>query len=135
MALLYSIIAGRDPLDSTTAELPGPVAPAEGERSAACASGCRRELIEAEGIEPGVRGGGRAGDRTRRGARAPRSATCSLPRSVEYGIAVLLPDRARARLRPTSRATTASATGRESRTTSYQRDGRADARRRASATR
>ena len=41
VALLYSIIAGRDPNDSTTAELPEPVRLPEGTRSPASGSACR----------------------------------------------------------------------------------------------
>ena len=42
VALLYSIIAGRDPRDSTTAELPEPSCSRRTTRSTGCASACRR---------------------------------------------------------------------------------------------
>jgi aspartyl-tRNA(Asn)/glutamyl-tRNA(Gln) amidotransferase subunit A len=85
VALLYSIVAGRDRHDSTTAELPEPVALPEGESLAGIRIGVPTELNEAEGIEPGV-------------GEAVRSALalaeelgaevdeCSLPRSVRYGL-------------------------------------------------
>ena len=41
-ALLYSVIAGRDPRDTTTVELPAPVEIPEAAISPACASACRR---------------------------------------------------------------------------------------------
>jgi len=85
VALLYSIIAGRDPRDSTTAELPEPVRLPEGDSLAGVRIGVPTELNEAEGIEPGVR------DLVRRaldlaadlGAEVEE---CSLPRSVRYGL-------------------------------------------------
>src|SRR5215213_5444765 len=54
-ALLYRIIAGRDPCDSTTVELPEPVRIPEAEDLRGVRIGVPRELNEAEGIEPGVR--------------------------------------------------------------------------------
>ena len=41
-ALLHRIVAGRDPLDSTTVELPEPIELPEAEDLRACASACRR---------------------------------------------------------------------------------------------
>ena len=92
-ALLYGIIAGHDPCDSTTVEVP-PVELPSAEDLRGVRVGVPKELNEAEGIEPGVT------DAVRRaidlcselGAEVEE---CSLPRSVEYGLAVLLPDRAR----------------------------------------
>jgi aspartyl-tRNA(Asn)/glutamyl-tRNA(Gln) amidotransferase subunit A len=54
-ALLYRIIAGRDPADSTTVELPEPVAIPEADTLRGVRIGVPRELNEAEGIEPGVK--------------------------------------------------------------------------------
>ncbi len=54
-ALLYRIIAGRDPCDSTTVELPEPVAIPEATDLAGLRVGVPRQLNEAEGIEPGVK--------------------------------------------------------------------------------
>src|SRR5262245_43760276 len=59
-ALLYSIIAGRDPADSTTVELPEPVVVPDAEDLKGLRIGVPRELNEAEGIESGVRDAVRA---------------------------------------------------------------------------
>src|SRR5205807_843372 len=54
-ALLYRTIAGRDPADTTTVDLPAPVEiPAAGDLRG-LRVGIPRELNEAEGIEPGVK--------------------------------------------------------------------------------
>jgi aspartyl-tRNA(Asn)/glutamyl-tRNA(Gln) amidotransferase subunit A len=84
-ALLYRIVAGRDPCDSTTVELPHPVEIPEREDLDGVRIGVPTELNEAEGIEPGV------SEAVRRaidlaaelGAELEE---CSLPRSVEYGM-------------------------------------------------
>jgi aspartyl-tRNA(Asn)/glutamyl-tRNA(Gln) amidotransferase subunit A len=84
-ALLYGIIAGRDACDSTTVDVP-PVELPTAEDLQGIRVGVPNELNEAEGIEPGVR------DAVRRaidlctdlGAEVEE---CSLPRSVEYGLA------------------------------------------------
>ncbi len=83
-ALLYGVIAGRDPLDSTTAEVP-PVEIPEAEDLAGVRIGVPPELNDAEGIEPGVR---EAVDRTIQLCRELGAETTevSLPRSVEYGV-------------------------------------------------
>jgi aspartyl-tRNA(Asn)/glutamyl-tRNA(Gln) amidotransferase subunit A len=84
-ALLYSLIAGRDECDSTTVEVPEVVLP-EGEDLSGLRIGVPREMNEADGIEPGV------------GALVHKAIElaeelgadveeCSLPRSVEYGLA------------------------------------------------
>src|SRR5207237_2368878 len=52
-ALLYRIIAGRDPCDSTTVELPSAVELPEVEDLNGLRIGVPKELNEAEGIEPG----------------------------------------------------------------------------------
>ncbi len=85
-ALLYSIIAGRDPLDSTTVELPAPVELPTGEDLRGVRIGIPTELNEAEGIEPGVT------DRVREAIALAEElgaeiGEVSLPRSVEYGLA------------------------------------------------
>jgi aspartyl-tRNA(Asn)/glutamyl-tRNA(Gln) amidotransferase subunit A len=84
-ALLYRIVAGKDPCDSTTVELPEPVRVPEAEDLKGLRVGIPRELNEAEGIEPGV-------------TEAVNSAIAlaetlgadveeaSLPRSVDYGL-------------------------------------------------
>jgi aspartyl-tRNA(Asn)/glutamyl-tRNA(Gln) amidotransferase subunit A len=85
-ALLYRIISGRDPADSTTIELPAAVELPENERLDGLRVGVPTELNEHPGIEPGVR------EATRRaidtldelGASVDE---CSLPRSVDYGLA------------------------------------------------
>src|SRR5262249_27656415 len=83
---LYSVIAGRDPADSTTVDVPPTAIP---ERDATDLKGLRIgvpvEMRDAAGIEPGVADGV---------ARAVALAEelgaevgeCSLPRSVEYGL-------------------------------------------------
>src|SRR6187455_408026 len=55
VALLYSIIAGRDPLDSTTAELPEPVALPEGDSLAGVRLAVPMQVAGLDAIEPGVR--------------------------------------------------------------------------------
>ena len=52
-ARLYSIIAGRDPADSTTVDVPAVELP-ESESLAGLRIGVPKEMNEAEGIEPGV---------------------------------------------------------------------------------
>src|SRR5215208_1006331 len=85
-ALLYRIIAGRDPCDSTTVELPEPVRVPDAEDLRGIRIGVPRELNDAEGIEPGVRDAVRRAIElaTELGAEVEE---CSLPRSVEYGLA------------------------------------------------
>src|SRR3954462_3127671 len=84
-AYLYSIIAGRDACDSTTVDVP-PVELPEAEDLRGLRIGVPKELNHAEGIEPGVAEAvRRAIDRcTELGAEVEE---CSLPRSVEYGLA------------------------------------------------
>ena len=85
-ARLYSLIAGRDPLDTTTVELPVPVEIPSGEDLRGLRIGVPTELNEAEGIEPGVSAlVTRAIELAQElGAEVGE---CSLPRSVEYGLA------------------------------------------------
>ena len=84
-ALLYRIIASRDPCDTTTVDLPEPVAIPDAEELRGLRVGVPRELNEAEGIEPGVSAAvNRAIELARElGAEV---AECELPRSVEYGL-------------------------------------------------
>ena len=56
VALLYSIIAGRDPRDSSSVELPEPVELPEGDSLEGVRVGVPRQLGELDAIEPGVRG-------------------------------------------------------------------------------
>jgi aspartyl-tRNA(Asn)/glutamyl-tRNA(Gln) amidotransferase subunit A len=83
-ALLYRVIAGRDPCDSTTVDVP-PVEIPEAEDLRGVRIGVPREMNEAEGIEPGVAAAVRAAiDHAQElGAEVEE---CSLPRSVEYGL-------------------------------------------------
>jgi aspartyl-tRNA(Asn)/glutamyl-tRNA(Gln) amidotransferase subunit A len=85
-ALLYRIVAGRDPCDTTTVELPNPIEIPEREDLKGVRVGVPRELNEAEGIEPGVRA---AVERTIELCRelGAEVGETSLPRSVEYGLA------------------------------------------------
>src|SRR5436305_302890 len=85
-ARLYELVAGRDPCDSTTVELPQPVAIPGAEDLRGVRIGVPKELNEAEGIEPGV------ADAVGRAVRLAEELgaevdECSLPRSVEYGLA------------------------------------------------
>jgi aspartyl-tRNA(Asn)/glutamyl-tRNA(Gln) amidotransferase subunit A len=84
-AFLYSVIAGRDPCDTTTVELPHPVELPEAEDLRGLRVGVPKELNEAEGIERGVSEAvNRAIELCRQlGAEVGE---CDLPRSVEYGL-------------------------------------------------
>jgi aspartyl-tRNA(Asn)/glutamyl-tRNA(Gln) amidotransferase subunit A len=84
-ALLYRTIAGRDPCDSTTVELPQPVELPEAEDLKGLRIGVPKELNEAEGIESGVTEQVNAAlERARElGAEVEE---CSLPRSVDFGL-------------------------------------------------
>ena len=85
VALLYSIVAGRDPHDSTTAELPEPVQLPESDSLAGVRLGVPVELNEAEGVERGVREtvAEAIGLAEELGAEVEE---CSLPLSVRYGL-------------------------------------------------
>ncbi len=84
-ALLYSIIAGRDPMDSTTVELPEPVRLPDAEDLKGLRIGVPRELNEAEGIEPGVAAAVRAAVELAASLGA-EVGECELPHSVQYGL-------------------------------------------------
>jgi len=85
-AYLYSIIAGRDACDTTTVELPHPVELPEAVDLKGVRIGVPKELNESHGIEPGVAAAVQAAIATLEelGAEVQE---CSLPLSVEYGMA------------------------------------------------
>jgi aspartyl-tRNA(Asn)/glutamyl-tRNA(Gln) amidotransferase subunit A len=85
-AYLYSIIAGRDVCDTTTVELPQPVELPETEQLRGLRVGVPQELNEAEGIEPGVAAAVQAAIAKLEELGA-EVGECSLPLSVEYGMA------------------------------------------------
>jgi len=85
-AYLYSVIARRDPRDSTTVDLPHAVELPEGGDLKGVRIGVPTELNEAEGIEPGVAAAVRAAIELCESLGA-EVAECSLPLSVEYGMA------------------------------------------------
>jgi aspartyl-tRNA(Asn)/glutamyl-tRNA(Gln) amidotransferase subunit A len=84
-AFLYGVISGRDENDTTTVDVPSVVLPTDSDLHGV-RIGVPRELNEAEGIEPGVRAAVHAAiDRAvELGAEVGE---CSLPRSVDYGLA------------------------------------------------
>jgi aspartyl-tRNA(Asn)/glutamyl-tRNA(Gln) amidotransferase subunit A len=84
-ALLYRVVAGRDPEDTTTVELPQPVEIPEREDLNGIRVGVPRELNEAEGIEPGVKEVVQRTIELCRELGAEVEET-SLPRSVDYGM-------------------------------------------------
>jgi aspartyl-tRNA(Asn)/glutamyl-tRNA(Gln) amidotransferase subunit A len=84
-ALLYRIIAGRDPLDSTTVDLPEPVELPEAEDLKGLRVGVPKELNEAEGIEAGVTAAVQSAIELCRELGAEVGET-TLPRSVEFGM-------------------------------------------------
>jgi aspartyl-tRNA(Asn)/glutamyl-tRNA(Gln) amidotransferase subunit A len=83
-AFLYSVIAGRDPCDSTTVDVP-PVEVPTAEDLGGVRVGVPVEMRDLAGVEPGVRDTvARAIDLCRElGAEVDE---CSLPRSVDYGL-------------------------------------------------
>src|SRR6267378_8249760 len=84
-AVLYAIIAGRDENDSTTVDVPTVELPAA-EDLKGLRIGVPKEMNEAEGIEPGVTAAVRAAIELAESLGA-EVGECSLPRSVEYGVA------------------------------------------------
>jgi aspartyl-tRNA(Asn)/glutamyl-tRNA(Gln) amidotransferase subunit A len=84
-ALLYRIVAGRDPCDTTTVDLSEPVQIPEAADLRGLRVGIPRELNEAEGIEPGVKAAVEAAIDLCRELGA-EIGECELPRSVEYGM-------------------------------------------------
>jgi aspartyl-tRNA(Asn)/glutamyl-tRNA(Gln) amidotransferase subunit A len=83
-AFLYSVIAGRDPCDSTTVESPEVVLPT-GDDLKGLRVGVPRELNEHEAIEPGVRKAVEHAIELCRQLGA-EVGECSLPRSVDFGL-------------------------------------------------
>jgi len=84
-ALLYSVIAGRDENDLTTVDVPEVELPAAQDLKGVRV-GVPRELNDAEGIEPGVREAVQAAIAVAESLGAEID-ECSLPRSVEFGLA------------------------------------------------
>ena len=84
-AFLYSIISGRDDSDSTTVDVPTVELPTAGDLKG-LRIGVPKEMNGVDGIEPGVSA---AVDRTLELAESlgARVEECSLPRSVDYGVA------------------------------------------------
>jgi aspartyl-tRNA(Asn)/glutamyl-tRNA(Gln) amidotransferase subunit A len=84
-AFLYSVIAGRDPSDSTTVELPEPIRIPERVDLKGVRIGVPTEFTEHEAIQPGVR------DRVHEAIEHARAlgaeiGECSLPLSLDYGM-------------------------------------------------
>jgi len=84
-ALLYSILAGRDPCDTTTVELPHAVRLPERTDLNGVRIGVPTEFTEHEAIEPGVR------ERVQESVELCRElgadvGECSLPLALEYGV-------------------------------------------------
>ena len=84
-AFLYSVIAGRDDDDLTTVESPPVELPAADDLKGV-RIGVPKEMNEADGIEPGVASAVRAAIELAESLGA-EVGECSLPRSVEYGVA------------------------------------------------
>ena len=85
VALLYRVIAGRDPADSTTVELPEPVELPTAERLEGLRIGVPRQAVALEAIEPGVRSAfeGALALADELGADVGE---CDLPLSFDYGL-------------------------------------------------
>ena len=85
VALLYSIIAGRDSNDSTTVELPEPVQLPDAERLDGLRIGVPTQIETLDAIEPGVRS---AFERSLELARELGAdvGECDLPTSYRYGM-------------------------------------------------
>ena len=85
VALLYSIIAGRDPLDSTTAELPEPVALPESDSLDGVRIAVPKQVAALDAIEPGVRASFE-GALERARELGGEVGECDLPLSYRYGM-------------------------------------------------
>jgi aspartyl-tRNA(Asn)/glutamyl-tRNA(Gln) amidotransferase subunit A len=85
VALLYSIIAGRDLADSTTVELPQPVRMPDEERLDGLRIGIPRQLEALTAIEPGVRTAFESAIARARELGA-EVGECDLPLSFDYGL-------------------------------------------------
>jgi aspartyl-tRNA(Asn)/glutamyl-tRNA(Gln) amidotransferase subunit A len=84
-ARLYSVIAGQDPCDSTTVDLPEPVEVPSAEDLKGIRLGVPKELNETEGIEPGVTSRVREAIALAEDLGA-EVGEVRLPRSVDYGL-------------------------------------------------
>jgi aspartyl-tRNA(Asn)/glutamyl-tRNA(Gln) amidotransferase subunit A len=85
VALLYSIIAGRDANDSTTVELPEAVELPVADSLAGLRIGIPSQIWALEAIEPGVRASFEAAIETARSLGA-EVGECELPLSYDYGM-------------------------------------------------
>ena len=85
VALLTSIIAGRDPNDSTTVEHPEPIRLPEDEGLAGLRIGVPKQMWELAEIEPGVRASFEAAIELARELGA-EVGECDLPLSFDYGM-------------------------------------------------
>ena len=83
-AFLYSVIAGRDPCDATSVDMPDVVLP-EGADLKGLRIGVPTELNDSDAIEPGVRAAVQHAIETLRELGA-EVGDCSLPLSVDYGM-------------------------------------------------
>jgi aspartyl-tRNA(Asn)/glutamyl-tRNA(Gln) amidotransferase subunit A len=85
VALLYRIVSGRDPADSTTVDLPAPVELPSAERLDRLRIGVPREALALDAIEPGVR---EAFERALSLAEELGAdvGECDLPLSFDYGL-------------------------------------------------
>jgi aspartyl-tRNA(Asn)/glutamyl-tRNA(Gln) amidotransferase subunit A len=84
-ALLYRIISGKDPSDSTTVDLPAPVELPEADRLDGLRIGVPRQAIALEAIEPGVRAAFEAALVLAEELGADIG-ECDLPLSFDYGM-------------------------------------------------
>jgi aspartyl-tRNA(Asn)/glutamyl-tRNA(Gln) amidotransferase subunit A len=84
-ALLYSIIAGRDPRDATTVEPPEPTVLPDADRLDGLRIGIPRQLDDLGAIEPGVRSAFETAVELARDLGA-EVGECGLPLSFEYGM-------------------------------------------------
>jgi aspartyl-tRNA(Asn)/glutamyl-tRNA(Gln) amidotransferase subunit A len=85
VALLYSVISGRDPLDATTAELPEAVRLPEGDSLAGVRIAVPRQVESLDAIEPGVRAAFERSLELARGLGA-EVGECDLELSYRYGM-------------------------------------------------
>ena len=85
VALLYRIVSGRDPADSTTVDLPAPVALPADERLDGLRIGVPRQAVALEATEPGVRESFEAALALAEELGA-QVGECDLPLSFDYGL-------------------------------------------------
>jgi aspartyl-tRNA(Asn)/glutamyl-tRNA(Gln) amidotransferase subunit A len=84
-ALLYSIIAGGDPNDSTSVDLPEPVRLPEGDSLAGVRIGVPKQVEEIDAVEPGVRASFEHALELAGGLGA-EVGECELPTAYRYGM-------------------------------------------------